>query len=370
MRRGLLRRKNEGIVTTTSFITVLLLAELGARAISGGVELTGIWTSGEAAIKVEQMEQIADRGETVEVVIVGDSMAAAGIDPRRFTQSSGVTSYNAAWAGMPLRTTVPWTLDVVEPLLRPEVVIVGVQTRTLNDKTPSSDWRHRTFLASPGYKQAAAGLGGQAEGLIEHISHFMRYRRSYREPSKLLGSNAGRGRNQKASKKVIGEQGLRIEENVTFKPKLRWMQEGFGRELAEFSAGGIEFEALLTLHHDLSERGVRMIVMSMPITDVYEASHGDPEQAMAEYHLTLRRFSDQVDVTLIDAEDAFETNDPFRDPLHVDIEGRTAIADALGRAWKQILDADSAILAVDCDTALRCRMRSARSSAVGVEAAH
>jgi hypothetical protein len=357
VRRGRARRRNGGTATTASFVTVLLLAELGARAISGGVELTGSWTSGEASIKVEQMERIADRGGEVQVVVVGDSMTASAIDPRRFTEASGVSSYNAAWAGVPLRTTVPWTIDIVEPMLHPEVIIVGVQTRTLNDKTPSSDWRHRSFLASPGYRQAAAGLAARAEGLIERISYFMRYRRSFREPSELLGGeNTRSGRQQKASKKVIGDQGVRIEENVTFEPRLRWMQKGFGRELAEFSAGGIEYEALLTLHRELQERGIRMIVMSMPITDVYEASHGDPEQAMNEYHSTLRRFVAQTGVTLIDAEDAFDTNDPFRDPLHVDVEGRTAIAKALGQAWDEVLDAHGSILAIDCNLDLRCRI--------------
>jgi hypothetical protein len=348
--------KKPGVVTTTSFFAVLLVAELGARILSGDLQTeSGTWASGEAALKAAQMTETYNRGETVDVVFVGDSMTAGVIDPIIFTRASGVSSYNAAFAGPAVRTTTLWTLDIVEPLLSPQVVVLGVQTRSVNDNTRSSKWRHRMFVQSPGYKQATSSLAARVEGALEDISYFMRYRRALRHPNAVLTTlDDENGDRQKKSKKPIGPRGVRLDEPRTYSARTDLMQ-GFRRDVGHFSWGEIEYEALKKLSAELRARGVRLIILSLPVTADYKAAHRRPKETMDKYHAALGTFVDEEGVTLIDAENAFPTSDPFRDPLHLDVEGRRAVARALAHEWDKVLGSRGEIVRLEC-VALSCRL--------------
>lgn len=343
-----------GYMTACSFTAMLLVIEAASRLIAPTLPVDpGKWPRVEMASKIAQMRDYVNRDEKVDVLFVGSSMMAGGISPVDFTESSGRPSYNAAFAGPSIRTLTPWVLDVVEPLLRPQVVVIGLQTRDLNDNSRKNTIMHKGFLRSPGYKQAKGTIATRLEGGLENLSYFLRYRRALREPSRLFAVDpkGERALAQADLRQVIGASGTRLEEPVTYRPAPLLIDKLARNSLADFSVGGVEYEALLRLERKLEKRDVELMVLNMPVTDDYWDAHEDPLAERGVYGSYLSRFAERHDVTLVDAEGAFPSSVSFRDPIHLDIDGRAALARALGESWSRLASADGATFRVECSGA-------------------
>ncbi len=121
----------------------------------------------------------------------------------------------------------------------------------------------------------------------------------------------------------------------------------------------------MTLARELRSRGVELVLLNMPVTDDYWAAHGDPVGDRAAYHALLEEFVATTGVTLIDAENGFPSSRAFRDPVHLDIEGRQAMAMALADAWEQI-EAGGSDFALSCDDDISpdCTLRAQNGLAI------
>ena len=343
--------KKTGYVTACSFTAILVAVELASRMIAPSLPVDpGKWPRIEIASKLDQIRDIANTGKKVEVLFAGSSMMAGGIDPVAFTEASGKSSYNAAFAGPSMRTVTPWVLDVVEPLLRPDVVVVGVQSRELSDNGPKNEVMYDKFINSPGYKQTKGTVASQLEGDIEQLSYFLRYRRALREPSELFSTDEAsqQALAETEVRQVIGESGMRVEEPSDYKRPAKLIRGLYEKTLVDFAVGGPEYEALKDLHSGLEAEGVELVLLNMPVTEDYWGAHGDPEGDRAAYHRLIDDFIAETGVTLIDAEDGFQSSEPFRDPVHLDIEGRQAMAVALADHWDEITGG-SGEFALSCD---------------------
>lgn len=343
--------RSSGYVTACSFTAILVAVELASRMIAPSLPVDpGKWPRIEIASKLEQIRELANNDKKIEVLFAGSSMMAGGIDPVAFTEASGKTSYNAAFAGPSMRTITPWVLDVVEPLLRPDVVVLGIQSRELSDNGPKNQVMYEKFVKSPGYKQTKGTVASRLEGDLEQLSYFLRYRRALREPSRLFATDEA---SQKALaeadlRQVIGPRGMRMEEPSDYKRPAKLIRGLYEKTLIDFAVGGSEYEALQALAAGLEDEGVELVLLNMPVTEDYWGAHGDPEGDRAAYHDLMDTFVAEMGVTLIDAEDGFPSSEPFRDPVHLDIEGRQAMAVALADAWDQITGGPGAF-ALSCD---------------------
>lgn len=340
--------RSSGLVTLFSFLLVFGTTEVGVRKISTALPVDpGKWPRIEIAQKLDRMDREIRRGQDFEVVFVGSSVMAGGVDPVQFTNASGVSSYNAAWAGGTGRTNAMWTLDVVEPLAEPEVVVLGVQSGELNDNGPKNQITYRKFIGSPGYQQTTDNLARRFEGEISKISDLIRYRLVFRTPSVLL-KNEREALRAVEARKQIGARGRRVEEPVKYRFNLKF-QTGFPeKNLADLSYGGKEYRAIVRLHNRLQQRGVKLVLMITAVTDDYYSIHADPEGDRKRFHDLIRRFQRETGATVIDAADAFPSWKPFRDPVHLDIEGRRAMSHALAQGWDRIASAGAEWLEVSC----------------------
>lgn len=341
---------------------MLIVVELAARMIAPSLEVDpGKWPRIEIAQKLDQIEDLANKGRKVEVLFAGSSMMAGGVDPVAFTEASGRTSYNAAFAGPSMRTITPWVLDVVEPLLRPEIVVVGIQSRELSDNGPKNIVMYEKFVGSPGYKQTKGAITNRLEGDLEELSHFLKYRRALRTPSRLFASDeASEAALADANvRQVIGERGTRVEDPVDYRSPAKLITGLYEKTLVDFSVGGPEYDALVKLERELDAQGVQLVLLNMPVTDDYWGAHADPEGDRAAYHALIEDFVADTGVTLIDAEDGFGSSVAFRDPVHLDIEGRRALAVALADSWERIAAGRGAGFDLSCDGAAEpdCRLR-------------
>jgi hypothetical protein len=200
------------LVALLSMAVTVVTVEASIRVLAPRIPAEpGKWPRREMAAKHEQMRQLTAKGDTAEVVFVGNSTTVHGIDPVQFTKTTGLNSYNAAFAGGSPRTIALWTLEVVEPLLSPEVVVLGVQSRDFNHNGAVQAALHRSFLRSPGYGQAAGGPLQRAEGYVERASAFMRNRRGFRRPVRLFRHIRGvHGEKRDPKYGVTGPSGRRM----------------------------------------------------------------------------------------------------------------------------------------------------------------
>ena len=341
------KHTRSAIVTVVSFLAVLVGAEVAARAWLPKIPPDAhTWPRAEIGQKLEQIDAYEERGEVIDVLFVGSSQMAASTNPQLFTDQTGMSSYNAAFAGPSMKTVGRWLLDIVEPKLSPDVVVVGIASRDSNDRSRKNNNVHEAFVNSPGYRQETASLASQFEGWLEDLSVFMRYRRLMREPSTFLDRTDDELGEQKV-RMQIGERGLRLESPVDYRFRLK-SQQSLGRgTLGNFRAGGREYRAMIEMHDVLEERGVEMVLVNMPLTKDYLGAHDDVDEEMTSYRDFLADIVAATDLAFVDAEKAFETPKAFRDLLHLDVEGRDAFTEALAQAWDDI--SDGAQLLMDCN---------------------
>ena len=359
------RFKRSGYVTFFSFTGVLILVEALSRFISPSLPVDpGKWPRKEIAQKLDQMRTYVNDREEVDVVFAGSSMMAGGVDPVEFNEESGLQSYNAAFAGSTTKTSALWVRDIVEPLMRPEAVVVGVQTRELSDNGSKNNIMNRVFEKSPGYRQSTESVASQVEGSLERLSYFLRYRRAFRTPSVLFRADGREALENTEVRQEIGPWGSRADAPGQYRVSEAFKENIYEKTFVNLEMGGEEYSSLIDLAEALDQRDVKLVVLNMPVTQDYWDAHEDPEGDREEYHVLLDRLVDETGVTVIDAEDAFSTTEVFRDPVHLDVDGRIAFSAMLAQRWGGITDERPTRFAVTCEAEgdLSCDLR--RSEAI------
>ncbi|HEV2755576.1 MAG TPA: hypothetical protein VG318_07340 [Actinomycetota bacterium] len=356
-------RAKSRIGSSSAFFGVLLTVEMIARSIAPGLPVDpGKWPRIEIAQKLDQMRRYIGDGKDVDAVFVGSSMVADGVDPVAFNERADVTAYNAAFAGPSMRTITPWTLDIVDPLLQPEAVVLGIQSRELSDNGPKNKTMFQKFDSSPGYRETTSNIALRFAGMLERVSYFMRYRRAFREPSQLLEADGEAALRTAQVRLELGPFGQRIQKDVPYEDTEQFRTSLYEKMLYDFEVGGPEYEALQRLYEELRERDVRLILVNMPVTDAYWEAHRSPS-AREVYHRALERFLDGADVTFVDAEDAVAVN-AFRNPMHLDVRARKRLARALADSWDDLTGKEPARFTMDC-AERACRIEPAEEDAAG-----
>ena len=346
----MIKLNRPGYVTFFSFASVLVLVEALSRFVSPSLPVDpGKWPRIEIAQKLDQMRTYVNDRKEVDVVFAGSSMVAGGFDPLEFNDITGLKAYNAAFAGSTMKTTALWVRDVVEPLMEPEVVVVGLQTRELSDTGTKNDDMNEDFESSPGYKESMSSVGSRLAGSLERVSYFLRYRRAFRTPSVLFEADGKEALRNTKVRQEIGPWGTRIMEPGVYRATDKFLSGIREKTFLDLEMGGEEYGSLVDLASELEERDVGLVVVSMAVTDDYWGTHEDPDAARDEYHRLLDRLVDRAGVTVIDAEDAFSTTSVFRDPVHLDVEGRAAFSEMLARRWDRITDPEPSRYTVACE---------------------
>lgn len=109
-------------------LVVLVLAELGMRAIDEHLPRPSAGDTVEIELKYAQLEQLAADGEPVDLVVLGNSTLDAGIDPVLLGETSARFDavYNAALLGQPLASIRRWAREFVLARTDPDTVVLGL----------------------------------------------------------------------------------------------------------------------------------------------------------------------------------------------------------------------------------------------------
>jgi hypothetical protein len=329
------RRMRGAIVLAVVFV---LLAELAIRAGAPKIRDPLLWPDWEAQNKVAAMDALGARGGA-SLVFVGSSMVNAGYDPSLATTQLGAKrpAFNAALNGSDLRTTDVWTREVVVPRLHPKVVVIGFNSGEMNDHFNDQGGLYDKMIQSP-YGRAAAGTGTvlqKIDGWLIKRSYLVRYRSVLRHPVDAL----------------VGEDRAQLVQSVTplgffealGKFQKRPYSPGLSKQLGiwdevfkNYRPGGRQLSALDRLVKDLTAKGIRVVLVRMPVTKDIIPLHPRGAADRERFGAVLASFVATRPVTFVDAETAIGYSPGlFVDPVHLNRKGQQATTTLVVNALKK-----------------------------------
>jgi hypothetical protein len=322
-------------------VLLVLLAELAIRAAEPKLQDPLLWPGWEAQNKVVAMDRLGGRGGA-SVAFVGSSMVQAGLNAEIATrQLEGKRpAFNAALNGSDMRATDIWTREVVVPRLRPDVVVVGFNSGELNDHWNEPDSLYARLIESP-YGKRAAGEGGvlaQIDAWLIDRSSLVRHRTVLRNPVDAFTRDRAQRR-------------LRVDplgrflalENFQQRPYTSGLSKQLGawdEVFRNYRPGGLQFDALRRLVRDLTSRGIKVVLVRMPVTKDIIPLHPTGAADREAFGRALESFASSHPVAFLDGEATINYDTAqFVDPLHLNTTGeRTLTTYVVGalRRQKQI----------------------------------
>lgn len=320
------RRWRGGGKTVVVALAVLLVAELVARVLAGGLPDPD-WNFVQTDRKVALMEAIADAGETAELVLLGNSSVNGAFDADELERLTGIERvFNAGLDGSSMRQTEDWALNVVIPLLRPETVVIGLTSRDLNDASSSNAEVFDNYLNSRGRARflGEETYGQQVQRALSSVSALVRISPFIRDPGSLVTQYNPDGA-------PTGEFVLPGEE---YAPRAVDITRTRERALNDFALGGIELESFTRLVRTLENGGINVVVVEMPyVAEDYLDLHPNGADDYAAYRNLVAGFTSTQGLPYVDLTDYPWTTAEFYDFLHVNSAGiaivNQLLADAL-----------------------------------------
>jgi len=262
------------------------------------------------------VQQMRSLGET-DVVFIGDSTVATGVDPAIVTSHlDGISGYNAATAGGVPEIWASWVSDVVAALTRPSVVVIGVGSQDL--VTRMSAGGIDSFLTSEGLSEMRDDAPGMLAALKRAIP-VLRFRDSLSNPQLLVGAMSSCP--SCFSWGQLTEFGFRPQHlGAEMRISNAWASFWASSDMLDLS--GDRPTVLVQLIEQLQTAGVAVVVLDMPdLVELRPINIYDSEASFAAYGSFVVRIGEQTGVPIWDAHTVGWTLDDFADPHHLNGRG-------------------------------------------------
>jgi hypothetical protein len=334
-------------------VDVVLIA-LAAAAILAALELAGRaiahvqpeplrWHDLFTQRREDQMRALSRDGG-VDIVVVGASDVLFSVDADIVAQATGRSCYNASIYRAVPTVTEAWLRDRVLDLLRPAIVVLGIEPVAWNDDGPlttrlaeyraapvfHADLLRRLHWALGRYSFALryVGLVGHPRRLGRLVASVLRRPDTWRSspPLEIDGELDVNGRCLTMLDRSYGH-GRRMLDLIT-------QQAGPG-----FRDGGEQRAAFLRSVELLKSRGIIPIVSISPTcAELIDGLYvGGREAWDAELH-RIRRMAEAAGAAIIDAASGVEQPELFADMLHTNGAGQAEFSRRLGTALAEQLD--------------------------------
>lgn len=310
-----------------AFVVVLLLAEVGARLLAQFVPPRDGWNVPALGAQVEALRAAEDPPE---VLVLGTSVVGAGIDPDTVAAASDRydSAFNLWSVGAPVRSLQVMYDDIAQPLVSPEVVVIGLTSRELNSRGSGQDRQYQSLISSLELQQmrGTESVGQRLERFAGRFSAFIKLRPLLRDPGRLLLDLQAGG----------GQRAERTPWESTKPFELRPGHLAQERDaLRGFTADGQEFDALRRLIADVREDGAQVLLVNMPVDEAYAQLHPDGAADQAAFNSAFDELCQQADLDCLDVQQEQWSRQYFSNENHLNAQG----ADRLARLVAQELDA-------------------------------
>lgn len=312
-------------------VAALLAAEVAARFIEPLVPATRGWPTPQMAAKVDQMTDLASNSTNVNIVFLGSSSMDQDVNPSIFNrEAEGLVAYNASLNGLSMRSLELWAIDVVMPTLDPEIVVLGLTTRELNDGGPRQKELFDQLAASVSFRNFVTQGQDDPFSQVAELSALLRMRDALRIPYtttlRILGVNRGE------VVSLPGPFGQRVPEDRDYVYDFSdsWREEWTTKDVWNFAMGGIENEALERLLAELADQGRQVVIVPLPTSPDYVSVQPGGMGTISEFQALLSNAAQSHGAMLIEPPLELRSSD-FRDPAHLNPNAAMEFTAALAR---------------------------------------
>lgn len=323
-------------------LSVVLLAELFTRAIASELLPPESNGAGEVALKADQLERLAEAGG-VDLLVIGDSMVDAGIDPAAVAAEVPALprSYNAALRGARLPTQRLWLTEVVLPRVRPRLVLHGVSPTVVSNLGVSpTDVDVFDTMLNNNVRQLNRDFWGELESIAAERSYLVRYRPSLRSPTIVW--NATRNKVTGTSSNLTVDRGPEYWTRITTstgqnneyflgvaKPEAL---TGLFPVITKLLEGSLHFETLDRLFALYEAEHLPVILVVPPVAvDLLRQGGVDPARWQAAADQIVARGKEHG-IVVLDFVDRGYGSEDFYDLFHLNARGSKKFSADLGDA--------------------------------------
>lgn len=307
-------------------LVTVLTGEVAARVVEPLLETPLRWPTAQIAEKADQIRQLADEGASIDVVFLGSSVVALGIDPVEFNKADGWVAYNAGLNGAAVSGLERWAFDVVLPQLQPTVVVIGLTTRDLNDHGRLAAEFRQTMDIADGWRDfEERNAFEQLVDTVRDSSALVRIRPLLRAPA-TTARRVGRGNGDPGlAAGPFGSEG--DPSNIPYDAEA-WTSLWSIDHLNDYSMGGEELAALDNLVARLKGGGFDVVLAEMPVLPDYVSVQPGGAEALTEFRQAVQEIARNHDVEFVSLDGGFGPSD-FRDPAHLNQEASGELAVSL-----------------------------------------
>lgn len=318
-------------VMVISFLLVVVAAELTARALAPRLPEPQRWDTPFSHAKAEE----AAAAGPVDIVVLGSSIANASIDVPLLVESIpwAEDGYNVALPSTTPRQWELWMRDVVLPDLCPQLLLIAIGVRDVNDANPGVDNRLRAYTSSSGRRALydELSVAEQVDRWASGLSTFVALRERLREPANVYrylrdGSAPGWPSIElSATGRYLGFDDRAYADNPE-------RDDGLRRgALSDFTVGPGEFGALARIIEQTRAQGTAVALVDMPaMRTPLTAILDDAERDVADYEDRVASLVADTGVPLLQYPDLVDDPSLFADLYHMQLEGTLTISARLG----------------------------------------
>ena len=306
-------KRGRGLTPLLVAFAFLVLADVVVRTGVPRAASFNAWNDWQATNKVEAIDALARRGGS-SVVLMGSSMMDYAVDPAALSNALGLKrpAFNASLNGAEAHLIHFWLLNVVVPRLRPQVVVIGVSSRELNDLGIGTRDAFEAVRHSYGGRAVANDLSPTERVLEigERLSGLVRYRSILRKPTRLFDAEPL-------------EDGLGV--SILGAPTHRRRLDAFKALppiVGGFATGGSSMRALEGLIERLISSNIRPVLVEMPIAPDGYARHPKGIADYRRFQQTISLVVTSTGVTFEDMLTPFPSIEWFGDSVHLNKGGR------------------------------------------------
>ncbi|HEY2214733.1 MAG TPA: hypothetical protein VGH31_06725, partial [Acidimicrobiales bacterium] len=258
-------RSHRALTLFLCIVIVLVLAEVGTRAIASRLPAPLQWQSYETQKKVDQIDQLSKHGGA-SIVFLGSSLVDLGTEPNVVDAQLGghVTSYNAGLDSSIPRMTTVWAEHVVIPKLHPKVLVLGVGPYDLDGSGGSTRLAfYNGFVNSPAAKKLL-----NHNDLIQNLNQWLGQHSSLwfnkvalRDPETVARAIFSRPQpSDPAADQVLPDGRQTTNQYVPFinVPRL---------DITNWTLGTADANSIKQLIGYAAKRHIKVVLINMPVTN-------------------------------------------------------------------------------------------------------
>ena len=313
-----------------ALITALVLvgAEGALRLRASALPAPADWAIPAIGHKFEQIKELEQNGGA-SVVFLGASTVDAGLDPDRFPVKAGERpAYNAAVRGGTMSVIGTWAKHVAIPRLRPDVVVLGLSSRELNENDKPRAIRERAFYEAPAVREllGETSMWERAGRRLERASALFKYRTKLRDPRyipALVGVGELPAEDANSANDYVGTGG-----ELTAFERSRYAGAAFFKNKTKpVPIGTAQREQLRDLLTFLRSHAPRVLVVNMPVTGDYVSTQTPAQRAAFDAILA----AETKDAGASYVKTGIWPTTLFGDPTHTNGAGAQRLATVLSK---------------------------------------